>query len=153
MFASFAILCIFIVFKQADGTETDEVYVKYNKIAHYYHSLKRKMLVKFKDVNVTAGEIILDRVETILREFRGLKDYADMCAEIMYKRIENIFRFIVFRGRTQFSLIKYTDTDLQMKYGWEEEHVFRFREACKEINTVVQGFAEDLKERNVSFDD
>lgn len=153
MFVSFAILYLFVVFQKADGAETDEVYVTYNKIAHYFHSLRRKMLVKFKDVNVTAGEIILDRVERILKGFREFKDYADLCADNMFKRVEPIFRFIVLRGRTQFALIKYTDFDLRRKYGWEEEHVFRFRETCKEIDTVVEEFNEELKERNVSLDD
>lgn len=153
MFISFVVLYGLIVFQHADSNETDEVYVKYNEIAHYFHSLRREMLVKFKDVNVTAGEIILNRVESILKGFREFKDYADLCADNMFKRVEPIFRFIVLRGRTQFALIKYTDFDLQKKYGWEEEHVFRFREACKEINTVVEEFLAELKERNVSLDD
>ena len=129
---------MFVILQKTDGAETDEMYVKYNEIAHYFHSLRRKMLVKFKDVNATAGEIILDRMERILNGFRELKDYADMCAENMFKRIEPVFRFIVLRAKTQFALIKYTDNDLRRKYGWEEEHVFRFRETCKEINSVVE---------------
>lgn len=153
MFLTTVVLYVFIVLQQAEGAETDEVYVRYNKIAHYFHSLNRKMLIKFKDVNVTAGEIILDRVETILKEFREFKDYADLCADIMFKRIEPIFRFIVLRGRVQFALIKYTDIELRKKYGWEEEHVFRFRETCKEINSVVSEFTEELRQRNVILDD
>lgn len=153
MFVSIVILGTLTIFQQAKGAETDEVYVKYNQIAHFFHSLRRKMIVKFKDTNVTAGEIILNRVETILKGLREFRDYADMCADNMFKRVEPIFRFIVLRGKTQFALIKYSDFELRRKYGWEEEHVFRFRETCKEIDTVVQEITEELKERNVSLDD
>lgn len=153
MFVSFVILCILIISQQANGAETDDVYIQYNKIAHFFHSLRRKMLVKFKDANVTAGEIILDRVENILKGFREFKDYADMCAENMFKRVEAIFKFIVLRGKTQFALIKYSDIELRKKYGWKDEQVFKFRETCREINTVVEKIIEELKGRKVSLDD
>lgn len=153
MSAGFAFLCLFTVYGQTYGAEMDEVYVKYNQVAHMFHSLRRQMLIEFKEPNETAGQVILDQVEKILEGFKEFQTYAGYCADNMFKRVEPIFRFIVLRGKPQFFLIIYSNLQLQVKYGWSTEQIGRFRETCQEIKELLVDFYFDLKERSVSLDE
>lgn len=153
MRVGFALLCLFIVYGQTYGAETDEVYVKYNQVAHMFHSLKREMLVEFKEPNETAGHVIIDQVEKILEGFEEFKTYAGYCADNMFKRVEPIFRFIVLRGKPQFFQINYSNLQLQTKYGWNTEQIHRFRDTCQKIKELLVDFYYDLQERSVSLDE
>lgn len=153
MCVGFALLCLSLMCDQTYTFETDEIYVKYNEIAHLFHSLRREMLVEFKEPNETAGQVILDRVDKILDGFKEFKTYAGFCADNMFKRVEPIFRFIVLRGKPQFFLIQYTNLQLQTKYGWNSDQIHKFRETCQEIKEVLVDFYFDLKERSVSLDE
>lgn len=155
MHVGFALLCLFVIYDHAYGAETDEVYVKYNEVAHMFHSLRKEMLIEFKEPNETAGQVILDRVDKILDGFKELKTYAVYCTDTnnMFQLLEPIFRFIVLRGKPQFFLIQYSYLQLQTKYGWDYEQIHKFGDTCLKIREILVDFYFDLKERSVSFDE
>lgn len=153
MIVGFASLCLFVVHDQTYGFETNEVYVKYNEVAHVFHSLRREMLVEFKEPNQTAGQIILDKMDKILDGFKEFKTYAAYCEADTFRLVEPIFRFIVLRGKPQFFLIQYTNLQLQTKYGWNMQQIHKFRGTGHKIKEVLVDFYFNLKERSVSLDE